>query len=98
MEYKIEYLAKSGQVNSTIGSSFLFCLVFSATKSTMKSQCARMDLNKSFYDYHRVKGDPLRRQDHGALKTSMVGPTNNFFFQEQFFFSRNNFCLVFYVL
>ena len=44
-----------------------------------------------------MKGDPLRSQNHDALKSSTVGPSNkfffqsffqtkNFFFQEQFFF------------
>ena len=30
-----------------------------------------------------MKGDPLRSQNHDELKSSTVGPTNNFFFQEQ---------------
>ena len=38
-----------------------------------------------------MKGDPLRSQNHDELKSSTVGPTNNFFFQiffsdQQFFF------------
>ena len=31
-----------------------------------------------------MKGDPLRSQNHDELKSSTVGPTNNFFFK--FFF------------
>ena len=40
------------------------------------AQCPRTDLNKRFLanDYHRVKGDPLRSQNHDELKSSMVGP------------------------
>ena len=30
---------------------------------------------------HRVKGDPLRSQNHDELKSSTLGPTNNFFFK-----------------
>ena len=31
-----------------------------------------------------MKGDPLRSQNHDALKSSTVGPTNKFFFQSFF--------------
>ena len=38
-----------------------------------------------------MKGDPLRSQNHDELKSSMLGPTNNFFFKVffrlTFFFS-----------
>ena len=36
-----------------------------------------------------MKGDPLRSQNHDALKSSTVGPTNKFFFQS--FFQTKNF-------
>ena len=36
-----------------------------------------------------MKGDTLRSQNHDALKSSTVGPTNDFFFQS--FFQTKNF-------
>ena len=43
-----------------------------------------------------MKGDPISSQNHDELKSSTVGPTNNFFFQsffqtKNFFFQEQNF-------
>ena len=40
-------------------------------------------------DYHRVKEDPLRSQNHDELKSSTVGPSNKIFFLS--FFQTNIF-------
>ena len=61
---------------------------------------------KGSYLSHRVKGDPLRSQNHDALKSSTLFPTNkfcfqsffqtkNFYFQEQNFFFKKQLLFIF---
>ena len=74
---------------SSLNSMNMYCIVHSVLEQIW------MKGSYLTNDYHRVKGDPLRSQNHDELKSSTVGPTNknNFqsFFQTNIFFFRNNF-------